>query len=152
MIADAAVTVVVGWDHTNPKAWELVSVTKQSLDNWIKHIQPGQSLFSLWNTIGETVRNGGFSIIKTLTGHGVGKTLHESPTVYNYGHPSLKKIIAKPGMVIAIEPITAYTSTQYVQDPHNWWNLYTQDGDIWAQREYTIVITENWYEVVAGIE
>lgn len=152
MIADAAITIIVGGEHTNPQAWELVETTKYALDQGIKHIVPGQSLFLLWQTIGQTVSDRWFSIIKTLTWHGVGKVLHEPPTVYNYGHPSLKRVIVKPGMVIAVEPITALTSTEYIQDPHNGWNLYTANGDVGVQWEYTIMITEHGYEVVAGIE
>lgn len=90
------------------------------------------------------------SIIKPLTGHGTGKYVHEGPTIYNYPHPESKNIILKPGLVIAVEPITAITSGDYIEKPQvNNWNLYTQHGDPGCQREYTLLITEDGYEILA---
>ena len=68
----------------------------------------------------------GHSIIRSLTGHGVGLQVHEAPSIYNCGHPSNKGEFFKSGMVVAIEPITAQRSVDYVEDPHNGWNLYTK--------------------------
>jgi methionyl aminopeptidase len=59
-----------------------------------------------------------------LTGHGVGNKVHEKPHVYNIPNPEMKNIIMKPGMVLAFEPITAVTSTDFVHRPGNDWNLY----------------------------
>ena len=93
------------------------------------------------------------SIIKPLTGHGTGKYVHELPTIYNYPHPESKKTYLEPGLIIAVEPITAITSQDYIERPQvNHRNLYTQHGDVGAQWEYTLLITDNGYEILAGIQ
>lgn len=93
-------------------------------------------------TVASHVKKNGFTIIRTLTGHGVGVQLHEPPYIYNYPHPSMEKMHFAPGMVIALEPITAEISTETIEDPYNHWNLYTEKGDLGAQWEYTVLITD----------
>jgi methionyl aminopeptidase len=92
----------------------------------------------------------GFSIIEKLTGHGVGVRVHEAPHIYNRPHKDMKKVIFKPGMVLAFEPITAITSTDFEHRASSW-NLYCKNNDLGAHREYTIVITETGYEMISGI-
>lgn len=65
-----------------------------------------------------------------MTGHGVGTHVHEDPNIYNYPHPSGYKIKFQPGMVVALEPITAQTSETYIEDKINGRNLYTKHGDL----------------------
>lgn len=92
------------------------------------------------------------SVIKQLTGHGVGTALWEPPYIYNRAHASQHDLFFVPDMVVALEPITALHSTGYKEKPKiNDWNLYTQEGDLGAQWEYTIHITESGYEILAGI-
>jgi methionyl aminopeptidase len=91
-------------------------------------------------------------VLENLTGHGVGQLVHEAPHIYNYPHSQMKKISFKPNMVVALEPITALNSTTSVEKPANHRNLYTQLGDIGAQWEYTVLVTNKGYEVLAGIE
>jgi methionyl aminopeptidase len=82
----------------------------------------------------------GCSVVKSLTGHGVGTHVHEDPRVANYADPRLKGISFKPGMVLALEPITAELSQDY-KTHKNKRNLITQHGDLGCQREYTIAVT-----------
>ncbi|MBU0626097.1 hypothetical protein KKG31_03685 [Patescibacteria group bacterium] len=75
--------------------------------------------------------------------------MHEKPHIYNYPHPDTKKITFQPGMVLAFEPITALKSTDFNMRPHSEWNLYCKDGDLGAHWEYTILITDDGYEIIS---
>lgn len=150
-ITDAAISIVVWWDDTNLQASKLYKVTKKALDEWIKTIRPWKKISLYAEKVFEIVVNNGFNIIRNLTWHGVGTDVHEAPYIYNYPHPELKKIQRKPGMVVALEPITAISSFEAIEKPWIPWNMYTSKWDLWAQWEYTVLITDNWYEVLAGI-
>lgn len=91
-----------------------------------------------------------YSVIHSLCGHGVGRKLWEPPFIFNYADQEGKTKF-RPGMIIALEPITAITSTDYRTKGKNTRNLYTTDGDLGCQWEYSILITENGYEVLAGV-
>jgi methionyl aminopeptidase len=91
-------------------------------------------------------------VIHSLCGHGVGCKLRESPFIYNYPDQDGKKSKFRPGMIIALEPITAITSIDYKTKGKNKRNLYTTDGDLGCQWEYSILITETGYEVLAGVQ
>lgn len=149
-MTDAAITVIIGGDHTNPEAAGLVEATKEGLDECIRFFGPGRAVYDWSYAISHYMTQRGYNIIKPLTGHGTGKYVHEGPTVYNYPHPESKKTILQKGLVIAVEPITAITSQDYTERPKiNDWNLYTQHGDPGVQWEYTILITESGYEILA---
>ncbi len=152
-IADAAICVIVGWDHTNPDAKKLVDTTKWALDLWLTFIAPWRSLYDFGFAVAQFVKQNDCTIIKQLTGHGVWLALWEPPYIYNRWNPAQHEVHFKAGMVVALEPITAMWSTGYIEKPKiNDWNLYTQQWDLWAQWEYTILITETGYEVLAGIQ
>jgi methionyl aminopeptidase len=150
-VADAAITLVVGGDHTNPDGAHLIQVTKDALNAGLATLQPGSTLREFGETVYQHVRAHDCHIIKHLTGHGVGVQVHESPSVYNRPHPSLSKITLQPGMVLALEPITSQHSVDFVAHPGNDRNLYTEFGDLGAQREYTIAVHEESIEVLAGM-
>lgn len=150
MITDAAVSKII-WGHTaNKVGAELMRATKQALDQSLELVWPGKSLREYGKRVNQFMKDKWFSIVKSLTGHGVGKKIHEDPRVANYADPRLKSIKFKPGMVLAFEPITAEVSTDYKMHK-NQRNLITQHGDLGCQREYTIAITANWYEILAWI-
>lgn len=150
-VADAATTVIVWWDNTNPAGAKLVQATKLSLDLGIKQLVPYGNALKFAQTVYNTMRSRGYNVIKTLTGHGVWTNVHEWPAMYNYPERSMKKVLIKPWMVLALEPITAIKSDNYIEWT-NGWNLYTEHGDIGAQWEYTIAITKNGIEILAGVE
>ena len=152
MISDSAITVVIWGFKANPTGQRLVEATKLSLDEWLKFIAPGENLFNFAVKVNQVVKSKWFSILQNLTGHWVGYDVHEKPFVVNYPENYAKSVIAKPWMVLALEPITAVKSKQAIEKKWVAWNMYTQKWDISAQWEYTIVITKNWYEILAGIE
>lgn len=151
-ISDAAISVVVWGDSTNPEATKLKNVTKDALDAWLTKLVPWENFYAYWKTVAKFVEKNNCSVIKNLTWHGVWVKVHEAPSLYNWPHKSLKKVTIQPGMVIALEPITAITSESFVQWTKNERNIYTEHSDLWAQWEYTLLITDNGYEILAWIE
>lgn len=150
-ITDSAISLVMGGEFANPLAYDLVKATKLGLDIAIQEIWPNKPLVNYSHSIANYIHNAWFSIIEKLTGHGVGVQVHEDPHIYNFPHPSMKKTFFKPGMVVAIEPITAVTSTDFMMKKGNDWDLFCKNGDLGAHWEYTILITNNGYEILSGI-
>ena len=150
-ITDAAITVIVGGDHHNPRAANLIDITKKSLDLGLATIVPGKPLMDFAKTVYSTIIGAGFSVIRNLTGHGVGNDLHEAPHIYNFPHPAMQDTILLPGMCVCLEPITAYTSSSFREKRNHPDNLYTSDGDMGVQREYCVIVTETGTEVIAGL-
>lgn len=150
-ITDAAISVVIGGEDTNPLGKKLVHVTKEALDLGMEHVMPGKTVYDYAHAVQLHVESQGCKIIEKLTGHGVGVKVHEQPYIHNYPHPDTKKIKFIPGMVLAFEPITAIISNDFTLKRDNDRNLYTKKWDIGAHREYTVLITEHGHEIIAGI-
>jgi len=150
-ITDSAITVVIWWEAANPLGYDLARATKKALDEAIQHIGPGKAIFEYSHRVYSLLTNAWFSMLGTLTWHGVGNKVHEAPYIFNTPNPEMKHIFFQPGMVLAFEPITAVTSTDFKAKPGNDWNLYCRKWDFWAQREYTILITDTWYEILSWV-
>ncbi len=150
-LADAAFSIVVWWDKENKQWASLIQATKEALDLWLAYVKPGRSVYDFGFAVAEHVRNKWFSIIKNLTGHGIGETLHESPYVYNYGEPAAKKSFFQEWQVVCLEPITAIKSTKAVEKYNVEHDLFCEKGDIGVQREYMVYIGKNGPEVLAGL-
>ncbi len=150
-ITDSAITIPIWGEAANPLWYKLTKATKKWLDEAIRHIWPGKTIFEYSHRVYQMITAAWFSILGKLTGHGVGSKVHEKPYVYNTPNPEMKNIVFEPGMVLAFEPITAVTSTDFMLKPGNDRNLYCKNGDFWAQREYTILITKDWYEILSWI-
>jgi methionyl aminopeptidase len=143
---------VIGGDHTNPVGADLIHTTKLALDQWLEMMQVGKTLEPYAQVVYDTMIGAWYEVMRHLTGHGVGAAVHEEPSVYNRPHRNTRKTILRPGMVLALEPITSEWSADYVIDPQNDRNLYTEHGDLGAQREYTITIADNGPEILAGMQ
>lgn len=143
-ITDSAITFGVG--QINAESKKLIRTTQKALENAIKTAKPGVRTTELSKIIEKTVRRQGLSIIKELSGHGVGKTLHEDPLILNYydGRPGP---LLQPGMTIAIEPIVS-TGSNKIDTLDDNWTMVTRDGSLAAQIEHTIVITEKGAEIL----
>jgi methionyl aminopeptidase len=150
-ISDAAFSMVIWWDDKNFQAANLYKGTKSALDEAIKVLRPWLNLIEYWKKIYSLLKNKNISVIRNLTGHWVWVKLHEAPTIFNFPEKSMKRYYLQKDMVIAIEPITAIKSKYAVEKPGKSWNMYTEYGDLGAHWEYTILITDNWYEILAGI-
>ncbi len=150
-VSDSAISMIIGDESLNPLGAELIKVTKESLDRGVAAIETGGFAYDYAKAVYNHVKNNGFEILKTLSGHGVGNEVHELPHFHNYPNAQMKKIQWKPGMVVALEPITAVKSDDVVYRDLNDRNLYCRKGDLGAQWEYTVLITENGPKVLAGV-
>lgn len=151
-ISDSAISVIVWWYATNKKWAQLIGTTKNALDIALDQIKPWNTVYDFGKVIYENVIKDWFRVIKQLTGHGVGAKVHEWPYVYNRPAHGTQHIVFEENMVIALEPITSLRSERVFTKWKNNWNLYTQYGDIWAQREYTVWINSNGYEILSGLK
>lgn len=141
--SDAAVTIIVG-DGTN-EAKNLVKAVDVALKEAIRHATVGNRLSDIGFAIEKTAERFGVQVIYGLTGHGVGRELHEEPTIYNFGNKAHGTEL-KAGMVLAIEPMFAIGTNQVKQLKDDSWA--TSDGSLSAHFEHTIAITPKGNEVL----
>ncbi len=137
-VADAARTFPVG--PISPIAQKLLAVTEQSLFLAVPLCQVGNHLGDVSHAIQEYVEENGFSIIRTLVGHGVGRDMHEDPQVPNYGKAGTG-VKLEAGMVLAIEPMVNVGKHQVRMDDDGW-SIYSADGTLAAHFEFTVAITD----------
>jgi len=147
MYTDAARTVPIG--KISPEKEKLLSVAKETLAIAINTAKPGIHLNEIGKNIEKTVKNAGFHIIHDLTGHGIGKALHEDPVILNYWDGTPGPLL-KPGMTFAIEPIFAI-GTNHMKTLKDKWTIITDDNSCSIQIENTILITQNGNEVLTKI-
>lgn len=136
--ADAAISFTAG--KASPLAKKLVKVTKKALDLAINKIKDGAYLGDVSSTIQKYVEKKGFSVIRNLVGHGIGKNLHEEPAIPNFGNPG-EGVILKKGMTLAIEPMVSAGSYEIASDKDNW-TIKMKDGSISAHFEHTVAVTK----------
>ena len=142
---DAARTHIVGQAAEEDK--KLVEVTKQSFFEGIKFAKAGRHLYEISEAIQNYVESHGFSIVRDYVGHGVGRSLHESPEVPNYRPLRGRGVRLEKGMTLAIEPmVNAGTYEIYVLD--DLWTVVTEDGKNSAHYENTIAITDGEPEIL----
>jgi methionyl aminopeptidase len=136
-VADAARTFAVG--PITPVAHKLLATTEESLFVAVEKCRPGNRLGDVSYAIQEHVEAAGLSIVRTLVGHGIGRSMHEEPQIPNYGDPGTG-VVLEDGMVLAVEPmVTAGRHSVRVGDDH--WSIYSQDGSLAAHFEFTIAVT-----------
>jgi len=136
---DTATTVPVGEISGNAK--RLIEVTKKCLEIGIKELKVGKNLGNLGFAIQKFAESQGFGVIRELTGHGIGKSLHEEPTVLNYGRRG-DGLVIKEGLVIAIEPMLTEGDWKVVESKENGFTYKTADGSLAAHFEHTIAVTK----------
>jgi methionyl aminopeptidase len=100
---------------------------------------PGNRLGDLGHAIQGHVEGAGFSIVRSLVGHGIGRNMHEEPQIPNYGQPG-KGVPLEEGMVLAVEPMTT-AGRHLVRMGDDGWAIYSQDGSVAAHFEFTVAIT-----------
>ena len=152
-VADAARTFAVG--PITPIARKLLATTEEALLVAVEECRPGNRLGDVSHAIQKHVEAAGFSIVRSLVGHGIGRSMHEEPQVPNYGAPGTG-VPLEAGMVLAVEPmVTAGRHGVRVGDDH--WAIYSQDGSLAAHFEFTVAITADgpriltpWHEAGGG--
>ncbi len=125
----------------------LLLTTKEALRRAIEISKPGAYTGDIGNIINKIASEAGLKTVKCLTGHGIGRKLHQEPAIYNYGKKGTG-IKLKPGMAIAIEPIISNGSEEVISRVDDQFSLYTKDGSKTAHFEDTILITETGNKVL----
>lgn len=138
-MADAALTVPVG--PVSAIARKLLKATKEALFEAVSLCTAGSRLSDISNAVQKRAERDGFSVIRSLVGHGIGKSLHEDPQVPNYGDPGRGPEL-EVGMALAIEPMIN-AGTQPVRMGPDQWAIYSEDGSLSAHFEHTVAITED---------
>ena len=136
-VADAARSVVV--EPASPTAHRLVACARAAFRVALAVARAGVRVNEIGRAVEAEVRRRGFSVVEGLSGHGVGRTIHEAPEVPNRYDPSQRDVLTE-GLVLTIEPLISSGSGRVVQDADGW-TLRTQDGSLSAHHEHTLVIT-----------
>jgi len=145
-VADAAITVEVG--DAGQQAKRLMQVTEASLLRGIAKCRPGNHLGDVSHAVQELVEENGFSVVRTLVGHGVGREMHEEPQIPNFGTPGEGPELAE-GMVFAIEPMVNI-GTHKVVVAKDRWAISTADGSLSAHFEHTVAITRQGPKILTA--
>ncbi|WP_321385411.1 type I methionyl aminopeptidase [uncultured Enterococcus sp.] len=137
-MSDSCWSYVVG--ESTPELDHLMEVTKKALYIGIEQAQVGNRIGDIGHAIQTYVEGEGLAVVRDFVGHGIGPTIHESPSVPHYGEAG-KGLRLKEGMVITIEPMVNTGTWRMKMDP-NGWTAYTQDGGLSCQFEHTLAITK----------
>ncbi len=143
--SDAARTFAVG--EISEKHKKLIQVTEQSFFEAMKVIREGARLGDIGAAVQNLAESNGFSVVRDLVGHGIGKDMHEDPQVPNYGKAG-KGLRLKRNMTLAIEPMIN-EGTYEVSALDDGWTVVTDDDGYSAHYENTVLITEDGYEILS---
>jgi methionyl aminopeptidase len=139
MVADSAYTYGVG--EIDPEAQRLLEVGKNALLAGIEQARAGNRIGDISHAVQQVVEGASFSVVRSLVGHGVGRSYHEEPQIPNFGEPGRGPLL-QSGMTLAIEPmITAGGPDVYLHDDE--WSISTEDGSMAAHFEHTVAVTED---------
>ena len=137
--ADTGVSIVVG--KGKEILTQICDVAKEAFEAGLKKAKPGSKISGMGKVVHQTARNHGLTVIKNLTGHGIGRTIHEQPEyIYNYNETSDDGLL-REGMVIAFEPFIS-THEEEVFQLDDGWTFVTEKSFV-AQYEHTLIITKN---------
>ena len=139
--SDSARTIAVG--KISDEKQKLLDVTKKALDIGIQNALVGNKIFDISNSIQEYVESEGFSIVRELVGHGIGRHLHIKPQVPNFSIPATPDldVVLKEGMCLAIEPMVN-VGARHIKTDSDGWTIRTKDGSSSAHFEHSILITK----------
>jgi methionyl aminopeptidase len=136
---DSAYTFTIG--EVSPEVQRLIKVTRECLDLGIEKAIDGHRVGDLSSSIQQHAESNGYSVVRELVGHGIGRNMHEKPEVPNYGsRGNGPKLVS--GMVICIEPMINMGTKQVIQD-HDGWTIRTSDGKPSAHFELAVVVRKN---------
>lgn len=142
---DSCITIPVG--KVTPAAQKLIQVAEEALYAGIRQVKAGNTLLDIAGAIEDHVNAHGFSVVEDFTGHGVGRNLHEEPSVFNFRTHSMPNVKLRAGMTLAIEPILNAGSKQ-TRTLRDRWTVVTVDRSLSAQFEHTVLVTETGYEIL----
>lgn len=137
-MADAAMTVAV--EPVSGHARQLVACAERAFRKSMTYARANHRINEIGRAVEREVRRSGFQVIRELGGHGIGRTIHEEPSVPNYDDPLAQQRLTE-GLVLTVEPIIAMGSGK-PKDGGDGWTVKTADGSLSAHYEHTIVITD----------
>jgi len=137
LVADSASTFPVG--QISAEAERLLDVSSAALDAAIEQCREGNRLSDIGHAVQTVAEEAGFSVVRELSGHGVGRTMHEDPHIPNYGSPGRGPVLTE-GMTLAIEPMISAGRPEIVVHDDQW-AISTRDGSLAAHFEHTVAIT-----------
>ncbi|MFN2469142.1 MAG: type I methionyl aminopeptidase, partial [Gaiellaceae bacterium] len=147
-VADSACTFGIG--EISGDAERLLDVCQEALRAGIEQCRAGNRLSDISHAIQTVTEDAGFSIVRSLVGHGVGRSMHEEPQIANFGEPGRGPLL-RTGMVFAIEPmITAGGADVVVADDQ--WSISSADGSLSAHFEHTVAITDAGPRILTASE
>lgn len=141
---DSCITIAVG--EISAQAKQLMTAAEAALYAGIAQVKPGNTLLDIAGAIEDCVTSYGFTVVEDFTGHGVGRNLHEAPSVFNFRTRQLPNMKLLPGMTLAIEPILNAGSKQ-TRTLKDQWTVVTVDRSLSAQFEHTVLVSESGYEI-----
>jgi methionyl aminopeptidase len=143
-VADSALSLPIG--TVGAEARRLMDVTRESLEAGLAECRTGRRLGDVSHAVQEVVEAAGFSVVRSLVGHGVGRMMHEDPQIPNFGDPGRGPRLEE-GMVFAIEPMVNVGDYDvYVAD--DGWSIFTSDGSLSAHFEHTVAVTKDGPDVL----
>jgi methionyl aminopeptidase len=146
-IADAAITVLV--PPAQPVARRLRKCVRRAFERALAVVKPGLRVAELGRVVEEEVKRWDCAVVRELRGHGVGRSIHEPPSIPNFYSPLTEGVLHE-GLVIALEPIVSERPARVVEEPDGW-TLRTHNRTLAAHYEHTIVITAGGAEVVTKL-
>lgn len=142
---DSCITIAVG--EVTPEAAKLIRVAQEALYKGIEQVKAGNYLLDIAGAIQDHVEANGFSIVEDFTGHGVGRNLHEEPSVFNFRTREMANVKLRAGMTLAIEPIVN-AGSKFTRILSDRWTAVTVDNSLSAQFEHTVLVTNDGYEIL----
>lgn len=142
---DSCITIAVG--EVKPDAAQLIRVAEAALYKGIEQVKAGNYLLDIAGAIEDYVKAHGFSVVENFTGHGVGRNLHEEPSVFNFRTRTMPNVKLRAGMTLAIEPIVN-AGSKFTRTLSDRWTVVTVDNALSAQFEHTVLVTEDGYEIL----
>ena len=142
---DSCITVCVG--ESSAKAQTLSRVAQESLMAGLSQVKAGNTLLDIAGAVEDHVKANGFSVVEDYTGHGVGRNLHEEPSVFNFRTDELPNVTLRPGMTLAVEPILN-AGSKACRTLKDRWTVVTRDGSLSAQWEHTVLVTSDGCEIL----
>ncbi len=144
---DSCITICVG--EVTAAAQKLSLVAQESLMAGLSQIKANNTLLDVAGAIEDHVLKNSFSVVEDYTGHGVGRNLHEEPSVFNFRTNDLPNITLRSGMTLAVEPIlnAGHKGCRTLSDR---WTVVTKDGSLSAQWEHTVLVTDHGCEILTS--
>lgn len=142
---DSCVTIAVG--SASEAAQHLSRVAQEALMRGLAQVRAGNTLLDIAGAVQDHVESHGYAVVEDYTGHGIGRNLHEEPSVFNYRTNRLPNVRLRPGMTLAVEPIlnAGGRSCRTLRDG---WTVVTMDHSLSAQWEHTVVVTRDGCDIL----